>query len=266
MNLSAHNVAEAEAQADLAAAADRLRSLHRLGDPLVLVNAWDVASAQRVVAAGGQAVATSSAAIAAVLGLPDDHTTPVDPMFDALGRIAGAVDVPVTADVLDGYDLDPGELVDRLLAAGVVGCNIEDSDHRHPGSLLDPPIVAARIAEVRAAAGRAGVAVVINARVDAYLHHGPDATPDVVERGRRYLDAGADCVYPVRLVGPGVTASIVEQLDAPVNANVAGDVTVAELAAAGASRISVGPTALHAALAALDQFAANLLSGGAVAG
>lgn len=245
--------------AELVAAADRLRSLHRRGDPLVLVNAWDVASARRVVAAGGQAIGTSSLAVAETLGLPDDHTAPVDPMFDAVARIAGAVDVPVTADLLDGYGLDPSELVHRLLVAGAVGCNLEDSDHRNPGSLLDPGPVADRIAAVRAAAGRVGVEIVINARIDAFLHHGPDATAEVVERARRYLDAGADCIYPVRLTDPAVTARIVEQLDAPVNANVAGEITVAEQAAAGASRISVGPQAHYAALTALDQIAAKLL-------
>ena len=241
-----------------AAAAVRLRDLHRRGDPLVLVNAWDVASAERVVAAGGRAIGTSSAAIAASLGLPDDPTAPVDPLFDAVGRIAAAVDVPVTADLLDGYGLDADELVERLLAAGAVGCNIEDSDHAHPGTLLAPGVVAERIAAVRSAATRAGVEVVVNARIDAYLHDGPDATPEVVARARRYLDAGADCVYPIRLSDPAVVREVVGQLDAPVNANVGG-ATVVDLAAAGASRISIGPTAFRAALAAVDRMAADLL-------
>lgn len=243
-----------------AAAAARLRDLHRRGDPLVLVNAWDVASAERVVAAGGRAIGTSSAAIAASLGLPDDPTAPVDPLFDAVRRIASAVEVPVTADLLDGYGLDADELVERLLAAGAVGCNVEDSDHAHPGSLLAPGVVAERIAAVRGAATRAGVDVVVNARIDTYLHahDGPSATTDVVARARRYLDAGADCVYPIRLSIPAVVREVVGQLDAPVNVNVGGS-TVADLAAAGASRISIGPTAFRAALAAVDQLAAELL-------
>jgi 2-methylisocitrate lyase-like PEP mutase family enzyme len=241
-------------------AAGTLRSLHRPGDPLVLVNAWDVASARRVVAAGGRAVATTSAAIAESLGVPDDPTAPVDAMFAAVERIAHAVEVPVTADLLDGYGLDQDELVDRLLAAGAVGCNLEDSDHANPGALLDPDTVADRIAAVRKAAGGAGVDVVVNARIDAYLHHGPDATDEVLARARRYLDAGADCVYPVRLTDPAVARRLTEQLDAPVNANLAGGTSVAELAEAGVSRISVGPMAYRTALAAFDQFAAGLLN------
>ena len=243
---------------DLAAVADRLRSLHRRGNPLLLVNAWDVASAERVAAAGASAVATSSAAVVAALGVPDDRSTPVELMLDAIARIAAAVDVPVSADLLDGYGLDGAELVDRLLAAGAVGCNLEDSDHEHPGALVEADAAADRISAVRAAATRAGVDIVINARIDAYLHAGPDATPDVVARGRRYLDAGADCVYPVRLSEPRVARDVVEQLDAPVNANVAGGTTVAALAASGVSRISIGPLAFHAALDKVGQVAAEL--------
>ena len=245
--------------ADLTAAADRLRSLHRRGDPLVLVNAWDVASAQRVAAAGATAVATSSAAMAAALGVPDDRSTPIDLMLAAIARIAAAVDVPVTADLLDGYGLDAIALVDRLLAAGAVGCNLEDSDHHRPGALIDADEAAARISAVRSAAARAGVDIVINARIDSYLHGGPDATPDVVARGRRYLDAGADCVYPVRLSEPRVARAIAEQLDAHINANVAGTTTVADLAASGVSRISIGPMAFHAALDKVGQIATELL-------
>jgi 2-methylisocitrate lyase-like PEP mutase family enzyme len=243
-------------------AAAHLRSMHRRGEPLVLVNAWDAASAQRVVAAGGRAIATSSAAVAASLGLPDDPTAPVDTMLEALGRIAASVDVPATADLLDGYGLDADDLVERLLRAGAVGCNLEDSDHTNSGSLQDPGEAADRIAAVRAAATAAGVDVVVNARIDSYLY-GPgataDRTADVVARGRRYLDAGADCVYPIRLTDPQVARQIVAELDAPVNANLGGDTAVADLAAAGVSRVSIGPTAFRAALAAIDRIAADLI-------
>ena len=98
----------------------------------------------------------------------------------------------------------------------------------------------------------------INARIDADLHGGPDATPDVIARARRYLDGGADCVYPVRLTDPLAVRDLVEQFDAPVNANVAKG-GVADPAAAGASRISIGPMAFRSAMAALDRVAAELL-------
>ena len=247
----------------LSAKAGLLRSLHRRGEPLVLVNAWDVASARRVAAAGGQVIGTTSAAIAASFGLPDDRSTPLEAVFAAIERIAGAVEVPVTADLLDGYGLDADELVARLLAAGAVGCNLEDSDHVSGGQ-LGPDVLAGRIAAVRAAGRRVGVEVVVNARIDTYLHRDQTtaATEDVLARARRYLDAGADCVYPLRLTDPDTVAHLVDRLDAPVNANVGGGSTVAALAAAGASRISVGPGAFHTALAALDRFAEDLFSRG----
>ena len=111
---------------------------------------------------------------------------------------------------------------------------------------------------MRAAADRAGVAVVINARVDAYLHHGPEATTEVSERSRRYLDAGADCVYPLRLTDPRQARQLVTELDAPVNANLAPGGTVAALAAAGIARVSIGPLGLRTALAAFDDLAATI--------
>jgi 2-methylisocitrate lyase-like PEP mutase family enzyme len=249
---------------EAAAHADELRSLHRPGDPLVLVNVWDVASARHVEGAGARAIGTSSTAIADSLGFPDDHGTPIPTVFETLARIAAAVTVPVTADLLDGYGLPEDVLVDRLLRSGAVGCNLEDSDHANPGRLVDPDIAAARLAAVRAAARQRGVDVVINARIDTYFHGG-DADPavtwaDTVQRAQRYLDAGADCVYPIRLTDPGAVAALVDELGAPVNANVAPGGAVADLAAAGASRVSVGPMAHRAALAALDGLAANLLA------
>jgi 2-methylisocitrate lyase-like PEP mutase family enzyme len=250
---------EATRLANLAALASQLRRMHTPGDPLVLVNAWDVASAQHVVAAGCRAVGTSSAAIAASLGLPDDPTAPVPALFDAVARITAAVDVPATADLLDGYGLDPAELVERLLASGAVGCNVEDSDHARPGRLLDADVAAARITAIRTAATAAGVDIVINARADCYLYADGDAASDVVARGRRYVDAGADCVYPVRLTDPKQAAALIEKIAAPVNVNWAPGVAVADLAASGASRVSVGPMAHRATLNALDEFARRLL-------
>ena len=119
------------------------------GDPLVLANVWDVASAREVVAAGGAAIGTSSAAIAATLGEADDDTMPIALGLGAIARIAAAVPVPVTADVEAGYGLDADALVAALLAAGVAGCNLEDTDHRR-GGLVD---IGAASARLRAGAG-----------------------------------------------------------------------------------------------------------------
>ena len=250
---------------DLQALATTLRALHQREHPLVLVNAWDVVSAEHVVACGGRAIATSSAAIAASLGIPDGPDAPIDAVFDAIARIAAAVDVPVTADLFDGYGLDADELVGRLLATGAVGCNIEDSDHARPGHLVDAAAAAARLGEIRAAATRAEVDIVINARVDCLLHAanpsvpGADVTSDILRRAALYIEAGADCIYPIRLTDPALAEEIADKVAGPVNANWAPTVAVADLTASGISRLSIGTTAQRIVLGALDELARKLL-------
>jgi hypothetical protein len=110
-----------------------VRRLHTGPRPLVLPNAWNVASARSVVNAGFPVVATSSGAIAATLGYEDNDSMPVDEAFGVIARITRSVSVPVTADLEAGYGLSPTDLVERLLDAGAVGCNLEDTDH-HGGA------------------------------------------------------------------------------------------------------------------------------------
>src|SRR6201991_2127464 len=113
---------------ELQSRCDRLRSLHRPGDPLLLPNVWDVASAKAVVAAGFPVVATTSAGVAAALGYEDHEGAPAGEMFAAAGRIARGVDVPVSVDAEGGYGMAPAELVAALRAVGAAGCNLEDTD------------------------------------------------------------------------------------------------------------------------------------------
>lgn len=221
---------------DFVAEAGVLRSLHRPGDPLVLPNVWDAASARAVAAAGFPVVATSSAAVADALGYADGEATPPGEMFDAVARISAAVRVPVTADVERGYRLPAPELVERLLAAGAVGCNLEDSIDGRQVPLDEQ---AAFLGAVRAAATRCGVPLVINARIDSFLIGGAIDPDDVAARAARYRDAGADCVYPILAPVPAV-AALAAAVDAPVNALCAVGQPRAGLVAAGAARISYG--------------------------
>src|SRR6058998_1928981 len=120
--------------ADLQSRCDLLRSLHRPGDPLLLPNAWDVATARAVVAAGFPVVATTSGGVAATLGYEDHEGAPADEMLAAAARMARGVAVPVTVDAEAGYGMEPAELVAALRTVGAAGCNLEDSDH---GALRD---------------------------------------------------------------------------------------------------------------------------------
>jgi 2-methylisocitrate lyase-like PEP mutase family enzyme len=239
----------------LAARAAALRALHRPGDPLVLANAWDAASARATQAAGFAAVATSSAAVAEVLGYTDGETTPAGEMLDAVARLVRAVEVPVTADLERGYRMRPAELVERLAATGAVGCNLEDSDP-DTGALVDAGEQADFLAAVRAAAVEAGFDLVVNARVDVYFAGVASPLDDAVARARRYLAAGADCVYPIAARDADVPA-LVEATAGRVNVLARhGGPPIAELAALGVARVSYGSglfratAAHHAALLA----------------
>src|ERR687897_3918829 len=112
---------------------DLLRSLHRPGAPLLLPNAWDVATARAVVAAGFPVVATTSGGVAAALGYEDHEAAPADEMLAAAARIAQGVEVPVTVDAEAGYGMEAAELVAALRNAGAAGFNLEDSDYRAGG-------------------------------------------------------------------------------------------------------------------------------------
>src|SRR3954469_14527105 len=121
------------AATDLRSRCDLLRSLHRPGNPLLLPNAWDVATARAVVAAGYPVVATTSGGIAGALGHDDHEGAPADEMLAAAARIVRGVDVPVTVDAEAGYGMKPAELVAALRNIRAAGCNLEDSDHAAGG-------------------------------------------------------------------------------------------------------------------------------------
>jgi len=230
------------------------------GRPLLLPNAWDAASARAVVEAGFPVVATTSGGVANALGYEDHQGAPVEEMLTAAARIARAVDVPVTVDAEAGYGLGPAELVAELERAGAAGCNLEDTDH-DTDALREPEEQAAWLRRVREAADAAGYGLVINARVDVFLAADadvsqPELVPDALARARVYLDAGADCVYPIALWDGDALRAFVDGAGGPVNALAFPKAPpVAELAALGVARVSWGGL-LHRA--AMEHFAGIL--------
>jgi 2-methylisocitrate lyase-like PEP mutase family enzyme len=243
--------------------ADKARELLRLHtDPelLVLVNVWDVITAKVVAATPGvTALATASHSVAASHGYPDGEVIPLDEMIDAVGRIAAAVDLPVTADLEAGYG-DAGETVRRALDVGVVGCNLEDQ--------LKPLADAVKAVESAVAAGdSAGVPFVLNARTDAFLRAG-DKDPaavlaDAIERGRAYLDAGASTFFvPGKLDEAQVTALVDALGRQKVNLiSVPGSLSLARMQELGVARVSFGPWSQNVALTAFADFAAAATAG-----
>ncbi|UQX02802.1 isocitrate lyase/phosphoenolpyruvate mutase family protein [Streptomyces sp. RerS4] len=247
---------------DLNALAETFTALHVAGAPLALANAWDVASARIVEAAGSPAVATTSAGVAWSLGAADGDVLARDRALDLITRVADAVSVPVTADIEGGFGADAdavGETVTGVLAAGAVGINIEDATRA-------PAEFAERLAAARAAAERAGVPLYINARIDTFLFGlgAEEARLDeTLARAAAYLRAGASGIFVPGVVDPTVVAELVKGVDAPLNVLVApGAPSVAEFAALGVARVSLGGRIAEAAYALVRRATEELLAGG----
>jgi 2-methylisocitrate lyase-like PEP mutase family enzyme len=244
---------------ELSARAAELRALHVPGDPLVLVNVWDVASARTVASVPDcRAIATASWSIAAAHGYADGERIPLQLMLAAVERIAAAVELPVTADLESGFGEWPeqvAETVAGVIEAGAVGANLEDR-------LRPVAEHVAVVAAVRRRAEREGVPFVINARSDEYLL-GERRLETAIESGRAYAEAGADCVFVPGIRELDEIERLVRELDVPVNVLAApGLPSLAELAAVGVARVSFGPGPLGVASAALAAAAERLLARG----
>ena len=142
---------------------------------------------------------------------------PVSEAFGVIARITRSLSVPVTADVEAGYGLSPEELVGRLLDARAVGCNLEDTDHHGGAGLVDAGENAERLRAVRDAASQAGAHVVLNARIDVLRLEGDqrELFGEAVRRARLYLEAGADCVFPIRLADDELIGEFVRRVEGP---------------------------------------------------
>jgi 2-methylisocitrate lyase-like PEP mutase family enzyme len=256
-------------QTEQAAKAEAFRAMHSGPRLLLLPNAWDAVTARLVVAAGFPAIATTSGGVAWALGHPDGEAAPWDEVVAATARIARAVAVPVTADIETGYGDNPEALarsITDIIAAGAVGVNLEDGLHTTPPTLRPAAEAAARITAAREAARAAGVPIVINARTDLYLKNiGDPATrfDEAMARGRAFLAAGADCVYPIGLRDPETMGRLARALNAPININVrAGSPSVAELEALGVRRASTATALTLMAMGQLRETLAELRTTG----
>jgi 2-methylisocitrate lyase-like PEP mutase family enzyme len=243
--------------------ATELQRLHTDPELLLLVNVWDVVTARTVAAVPGTtALATASHSIAASYGYPDGEQIPRDLMIEAVGRIAAAVDLPVTADLEAGYG-DVGGTISRAIDVGVVGANLEDQ--------VKPLADAVRAVEEAVAAGeRAGIPFVLNARTDAFLRAGDrdpaEVLADAIERGRAYLDAGACAVFAPGLLDEPTVTALVEALGPRTLTLIAvpGSLPLATLQRLGVARVSYGPWSQNVALTALADLAADVNGGGAI--
>ena len=208
--------------------ADRFRALHVPGDPLLIPNPWDVGSARVLVSLGFRALATTSSGFAATLGRLDGTVTRDEAVTHG-GQIAAAVEVPVSADLENGFADDPADVAATVRAAvdaGLAGCSVEDWSG---SAIYDAALAAERIAAaVEAAAGQ----IVITARAENYLHERVDLA-DTIARLQSFAAAGADVVYAPGVVDSSELRTLIGEVGRPVNVLALPSAPpVAELAAA----------------------------------
>ncbi|MGW7412240.1 isocitrate lyase/PEP mutase family protein [Streptomyces sp. NPDC054863] len=240
-----------------------LRSLHTTPKaPLLLPNAWDVASALLIEEAGATAVATTSAGVAWSLGSPDGDALDRDRALDLIAGVAAAVKVPVTADIEGGFADTAegvGETVAAVIAAGAVGVNLEDGNR-------SPAEQSGRIAAARAAADKSGVPLYVNARIDTFLFGLGEESgrlEETIGRMRAYVGAGADGVFVPGVTDPETIAALVAAVDVPLNILAGpGAPTTAELAELGVARVSLGGAVAGSAYAAVRRATRELLTSG----
>jgi len=249
--------------------AEQFRQMHNGPQPLVLPNAWDVASARIFEQAGYRAIATTSAGIAASLGYPDGQRVSRGAMIEVVERIARGVEVPVTADMEAGYGAtveDVAGTARAVIAAGAIGMNLEDATGQADSPLADVSVQVEKIRAIRQVAASKGVELVLNARTDVYLLGLGDPEyrfGEAVRRLNAYREAGADCLFVPGVSDATTIGQLVGAIHGPVNVLAGrGTPSVAELARLGVARVSVGSGPMRATLALLRRIAHELAEQG----
>lgn len=241
--------------------AKAFREQHHKGC-LILPNCWDAASARIFQTTGFSAVATTSAGVAWARGARDGQGLDREAMMREIATIARSIDLPLNADVEAGYGAaaaDAAETGRQAWAAGAVGINFEDADHAAPGEVIEVGAQQARIAALREAAPD----LLINARTDVFLLRlGDDEEQRIemaIERGRAWLDAGAEVVFLPGTTDPAVVRRLADGIGGPISLMAGPDAPPAKtLFEAGACRISTGPYPMLAMLDRLKTLADGL--------
>ncbi|MEN0073618.1 MAG: isocitrate lyase/phosphoenolpyruvate mutase family protein [Paracraurococcus sp.] len=257
--------APALAPADAAARAERFVALHRSGC-FALPNAWDAGSARLLAALGPVALASTSAGAAWTLGRQDGAMTKAEALANARAILAETT-LPVSADLEDGYGPTPeacAATVRAAIEAGLAGCPIEDTTRDPAAPIHDFEAALARVRAALAAARQKGRPFVLTARTENFLHGRPDLE-DTIRRLVAFAEAGADCLYAPALPDLEAIRRVVAAVaPKPVNVLIgprAGLVPMAELAAAGVRRVSLGGALARGAYGAALEMGQALLAG-----
>jgi 2-methylisocitrate lyase-like PEP mutase family enzyme len=249
-----------ESTSDQATKARRFLELHRPGNPLLMPNAWDVGSARLLASLGFEALATTSSGHAATLGLLDGAVGR-DAALHHSAQLVAASELPVSADLENGFGHDPSEVaatVKLAVEAGLAGCSIEDFTGDADDPIYDREAAVERVAAAVRAAHEGPVHLVLTARAENHIR-GRDDLDDTLARLRAYQEAGADVLFAPGLADREQIGAVVAAVDRPVSVlALPATPAVSELAQLGVSRVSVGGAFAFAALGAVVEAATEL--------
>jgi 2-methylisocitrate lyase-like PEP mutase family enzyme len=240
--------------------ATRFLHLHKPGEPLLMPNAWDIGSAVLLASLGFEALATTSGGFATSRGRLDGAMSRGE-VLAHVAELAGATALPLSADLENCFADEPegvARTIAESIAGGVAGCSVEDFTGDADEPIYDIDLATARVEAAAEAAHNGAVRVVLTARAENYIHGRPDLG-DTIARLQAYQAAGADVLFAPRLDDPAELRQLMAEVDLPVSVLAAlGAPNVAELAALGVSRISVGGAFAVAAYGALVNAATEL--------
>lgn len=239
---------------------------HNPKNPLILTNIWDIGSLKIAEKKGAKAIATASAAVSAANGFQDGEKIPIDIILDLARNLVLSTELPVTVDFESGFAATQEQLaanINKLIEIGVVGCNLEDTDHDE-GNMFDTKVAANRIATARTACSRKLNHFFINARIDCFLTPGSkskvELQEETMERAKAYKKAGASGIFVPLLYDWDFVTKLVKTVKLPIN--IMGgpkDFDLQRAKAAGVARISYGPYPYRAAMSAFENLVTPLL-------
>ena len=240
--------------------AERFLRLHRRGEPLLMPNAWDLGSVAILASLDFQALATTSSGHAATLGRLDGSVTREEALAHA-AALAGATDLPLSADLENAFADDPDGVAETIRLAretGLAGCSVEDYSGRDEDPIYERDVARERVLAAAESAHAGPVRLVLTARAENHVH-GRDDLSDTIARLQSYQEAGADVLFAPGLATADGIRRVVESVDRPVNVLARpGMPSTAELAKLGVARVSVGGAFAFAALGALCEAAEEL--------
>lgn len=251
----------------MTALTDRTETFHRLhaSGCFVMPNPWDAGSARALEQLGFKALATTSAGFAWTIGRADNQVTR-DQALEHLRAITAAVNIPVNADFEGGFAVEPDDVaanVKLAAATGIAGLSIEDSTGDPANPLHEFKLAVERVQAARRAIDDSGTGIVLTARSEGFVCGRPDIK-ETIRRLQAYADAGADCLYAPRVITiDHITALVTAVAPKPLNLLInAPFITVAEAAALGVRRISVGGTLARTAWAGFLNTAKEIADSG----